>query len=1588
MAPFDNPPSGDLTTKISTQVDGQLPDFIQSDHPVFSKFLKHYYEYLESGELRVKVTIDNLILELETESHVLGPDGNKIVLESGAGTDGQFNVGETITGATSKATAKILVDDLGNTTPRLFITSQQKFITGETITGGTSNASAVVTRYRANPVQNIQQLLSYADTDNTIYDFLDNFRDEFMNAIPKTLASGINQRNLIKNIRELYRAKGTSEGHKIFMRMLLGEDPELLYPNQYMMRASAGNWNNRTIMRVAPGINVVASEIVGQKITGQTSQATAVVVSASVFAEAATAIIEFELNPNSISTLETFQTGEEIKAVSSVQDVPMTFTLKSIVSQGLVSSGGALYPKQNPVEFDTNLNIGNGLATAKVSDIRYGSVGDIAIDAGGTLYEVGDPLVFTTADSNTKAASGFVSIIDGALVLDGTGAYGSEAGDFLTTEDGTTQSLVGFQVELEKTTTGNAGESLLLNGTDASSTDAGHNIGMEDSLIQRTNDKYGTGADRFAIESGTDPSGVITRVFLQDGGAGYLTIPIVTVTSQSGTGQNLIATTDSIGAVEEVTITNQGFDYSSAPNMEFRANFTLADVSGTFELGNTLTTHTGTVVSFDSSSQLLSTSFKDVIRSTLETSDNESIALEDSLRVGGDVKNTRMVFDNVLTFDEHIFTEDGERLVTEATDTLDFYVVLENTTPGFTDGSAIVLESNDTFFNPPMQLELSARDNTNVGNGIATEDGTDIIVSEETFSIGSTSYQLERILGENSNRTVSVKSGIGDILTTNASFDVVESGDFTGLFLLDATDSSGTDSGSPILNEEFGSNNNITMDGTDSDSTDAGAKLLQDVAAADGSVSIDGTDSSGTNVDDNIINESPIDFFEDATGINPFPTTITDSSGATAKIIKSNIAKGSSTIDVLVETDKSYGVNIQSLIGEDLNRIQDSYYYQQFSYELSTGFSSSSYLDQLKKAVHPAGWEVFSKVKISSAISVAIRNAGSALGGGYYSNLGVTAPGDTFSPILASTFDLLFTETVQFRLGVNAMGNVGHGWPNDKYGTDVFGDFEEAIILEEADTPTITGDSIVFNATDSSGTDDGSNIVEEQPFFLSSESIPIIHDTGANENGILTLNGTDSSSSDANERLVYETAVLLSNNLVLDSGPDSNHLVSSDVGSDILLNGVDASSTDAGFAIELEIASSDHINTIGRETVNAELMTVLNEDGGSQQLESSYLGGGADYDNTLVSFISVHVDIPATTPKGNSTGLVRIAESPFIARGRISIEPQTPGAGSSAFLLLNADEFFTSQRINLSGNFILEDATDPDYYSGFTFDNISDYSNDNLVLNGTDGSSTNDGDNLIFNGTHPDGDDAGDAILAESVYLYDHFNLADIIRPGLILIDENPSIASSGDEVGILIEESQDSGFFRQENETTASDHHGDKITLEDKTGFGFNNKLIFESDRIELEDFEGTGTIPIQNRTNSNVPHFTQPSSIMIDEYGGIDLEDNAEEVTNILMESSDGNEGFNLLYDGTDSSSTNAGSTIALEAFFNTVINYGEGAIVLNGTDGSSTNVGERTVFELGTDEVIRNLDFTPSEPEPGLFDSSSLKFDSSEKFFDATI
>ena len=156
-----------LVTKISPLIEGQVPDFVQSDHQSFTRFLKHYYQYLEAGRITYSGELDYLRLETNTLEFILQnheanqhQDESRIVTETGTGTTGLFVTGETITGATSKATAEILVEH--GREKCLYITSQQKFITGETITGSTSGAEATITSYRANPIQNIVNALTPA----------------------------------------------------------------------------------------------------------------------------------------------------------------------------------------------------------------------------------------------------------------------------------------------------------------------------------------------------------------------------------------------------------------------------------------------------------------------------------------------------------------------------------------------------------------------------------------------------------------------------------------------------------------------------------------------------------------------------------------------------------------------------------------------------------------------------------------------------------------------------------------------------------------------------------------------------------------------------------------------------------------------------------------------------------------------------------------------------------------------------------------------------------------------------------------------------------------------------------------------------------------------------------------------------------------------------------------------------------------------------------------------------------------------------------------------------------------------------------
>lgn len=567
-----------VKNKVSTHIQNQLPEFIQSDHPVFSQFVKLYYQFLESSEITFSEVNNYIREETESVNFVLDENGDQIVLED---SNVKFDIGEIITGQTSGATAKVLVDDIDDN-KRLFVTSQTRFIIGEIVSGATSNASGTLETYRPNPVSSIQQLLSYSNVDSTLYSFLDRFRDSFLEGIVDNVNTGVDKRKLVKNIRDLYVAKGTKKGHELFFRLLLNETPQVQFPTDNMLRVSDGIWSVRDIMRVLP-VSGSATELIGQTITGQTSFATAIVTAAVSFREATKDVVELELDKATING--TFLENEIIFGTSIISDQVVSFRPYSIITGSTISNGGAYYTADQVVNIAAG---GSNSASAKVQNVTRGVVDEIVIDDAGQNYKVGENLVLDNTGTDGVGAAAAISVVGGGIAPESgsLSAYGMTATDHITLEE-TSQPFYNDSYE-------------------------GTKIVLE------------TGTFGDAPGSNANESGEITDVRIIGRGAGYSKLPVVSsIATANGSGAKLVAASNSgVGAIASFEFTNQGLLYSSPPAITPFRHAILKDISGNFATGDPLTSHSGTVTSWDSARQLISldTTANLVVGNTVTTS--------------------------------------------------------------------------------------------------------------------------------------------------------------------------------------------------------------------------------------------------------------------------------------------------------------------------------------------------------------------------------------------------------------------------------------------------------------------------------------------------------------------------------------------------------------------------------------------------------------------------------------------------------------------------------------------------------------------------------------------------------------------------------------------------------------------------------------------------------------------------------------------------------------------------------------------------------------------------------------------------------
>jgi len=556
--------------KLSTLVKQQVPEFVLTNHPKFTEFLSSYFLFLESAELNLDTftEIDQILLETvgTTDSFVLlnqtdknGLDaGNKLVDEENT-FGGSFAKGEVITGSTSGATSTVLAEDIVSNS-RLFVSAHNGWITGETVTGSTSGATAKVSKYRANPVENIQQLLNYSDPDHTISDFLSQMKEEFLNTIPTDTDDSISVRKLIKNIKSLYRAKGTAKAHQAFFRILFNEPSQIYTPTDDMLRVSDGSWNKQTFIRCTQtALQSVYDPIflTGQKITQANdpssttiNEATAIVETILKFQEGSTEIIEVVVNLE--TTSGTFVSGATVTGISSADpDITIGLTVAESLATAVITNNGNTLT----VGDEATLSGGAGSgARIQVEDISGAGVSEVIVNAVGANYLEGDTLTFSsgTAEAEVSIVGGGFAPESGStdihVELESGTISGSGSGDLLLEEavdngrggkflDST--SIVDnlrIRIDLENESGAMLSEEVTDGGAETiyivnqnSEPDRPYNMEADDHIVlEDKTAESGYEGNKIVQENGSG-SGDITDVRMIASGSGYTSLPTATI---------------------------------------------------------------------------------------------------------------------------------------------------------------------------------------------------------------------------------------------------------------------------------------------------------------------------------------------------------------------------------------------------------------------------------------------------------------------------------------------------------------------------------------------------------------------------------------------------------------------------------------------------------------------------------------------------------------------------------------------------------------------------------------------------------------------------------------------------------------------------------------------------------------------------------------------------------------------------------------------------------------------------------------------------------------------------------------------------
>ena len=275
---------------------------------------------------------------------------------------------------------------------------------------------------KENPYGTSATLMDTLDIDRTLDSFIDYFKETYLHDFPKTFATSVsgnkvNQKTVLKNINDFYKAKGTEKSYNLLFKILHDSDVSFYYPKEDLLRVSDGKWVEKKSIKITSE-NGDSNFSIKNRTVEQIDPSLNGAVTAYANVDN---VYQYELNQYKITELfltdinGTFTQGSKVQCTLSDGTI-ITEEIYTVPSNVTITNGGLGYKSGDAIEIDiTSPDYVSG-SGAKGSVTRVSNTGIIQtaqIDNFGVNYKSSNdsnsiPVTFTSGSG--FGASGSVDL--------------------------------------------------------------------------------------------------------------------------------------------------------------------------------------------------------------------------------------------------------------------------------------------------------------------------------------------------------------------------------------------------------------------------------------------------------------------------------------------------------------------------------------------------------------------------------------------------------------------------------------------------------------------------------------------------------------------------------------------------------------------------------------------------------------------------------------------------------------------------------------------------------------------------------------------------------------------------------------------------------------------------------------------------------------------------------------------------------------------------------------------------------------------------------------------------------------------------